>query len=89
MLWSEPEITNGRISNYSVVCYNDRSGLNIINVTVFSIQPVTEFFLDPNTTYICSVTAHNNHGASVAHLAMGITPPVTSKITVLHVNMST
>ena len=69
------------------MCYNERSGLNIINTTVFSVQPVTVFFLEPNTTYICSVTAYNDHGASARHPAMGITPPVTSKDTVLHVNV--
>lgn len=80
VLWSEPEITNGRISSYSVVCYNDRSGLNIINKTVFSVQPITEFFLEPNTTYVCSVTAYNDHGPSLAQQAIGTTPPVIRKM---------
>ena len=79
VLWSEPEFTNGRISNYSVICSNSKTGVEIINKTVFSILPVTEFFLEPNCTYVCSIVAYNDHGPSLAQQAFGTTPPVTSK----------
>ena len=79
VLWNEPEVTNGGINNYFVVCTNTKSGEQIINKTVFTITPVTEFFLQPNCTYSCSVIAYNNYGPSVAQQAAGTTLPVTSK----------
>lgn len=77
--WSEPEVTNGRISNYSVTCSYE--GMDVFQRVVNELQPrvVTEFFLEPNSTYNCSVIAVNVHGQSRPTLAVGTTPPRTSK----------
>ena len=80
VLWSEPEVTNGAISNYSVVCFNNNTRETIINKTVTIVQPQTEFFLEPDTTYICSVIAFNIHGPSLPQQAVGTTLPIPSKL---------
>ena len=79
MLWNEPQTTNGEIRNYSVMCFHNESGVNIINETVSRIRAVTEFFLEPSSTYSCSVTAYNDYGPSPAQEAEGTTLPVTSE----------
>ena len=79
VLWDEPELTNGVIRNYSVLCFHNESGVNIINETVPTIRPVTEFFLEPSSTYSCSVIANNDYGPSPAKEAEGTTLPVTSE----------
>ena len=80
VLWSEPEVTNGAISNYSVVCFNNNTRETIINKTVTIVQAQTEFFLEPDTMYICSVIAFNIHGPSLPQRAVGTTLPITSKL---------
>ena len=88
LLWGEPEVTNGAITNYSLLCFNNNTGETIINKTVFVVQAQTEFFLEPNSTYICSVVAFNFHGPSVPQQAVGVTPPVTSEIMRLNIMSS-
>lgn len=78
VLWNEPEITNGVIRNYSVLCVEE-FGVIIINETVSTRRPVTEFFLEPSTTYSCKIIAYNDHGPSPAQEANGTTLPVTSE----------
>ena len=79
VFWKEPEITNGVIRNYSVLCFHTESGENIINETVPVAQPVSQFFLEPSSTYSCQVIAYNDHGPSLAQQAVGTTLPVTSE----------
>ena len=79
VLWDEPESTNGGIRNYSVLCLHNQSQEIVVNETVFEPQPVSRFFLEPNSTYSCQVVAYNDYGASLIQQAMGTTLPVSSE----------
>ncbi len=79
VLWNEPGRTNGAIRNYSVLCFHNQSQNIIVNETVLEPQPVSRFFLEPNSTYSCQVIAYNDHGASLAQQAVGTTLPVSSE----------
>ena len=79
VLWDEPESTNGGIRNYSVLCLHNQSQEIVVNETVFEPQPVSRFFLEPNSTYSCQVVAYNDHGVSLAQQAVGTTLPVSSE----------
>ena len=42
-------------------------------------RPISQFFLEPSSTYSCQVIAYNDHGPSLAQQAVGTTLPVTSE----------